>query len=150
MKHCYLAGPMTGIPYFNFPLFDSAAKRMRNLGWDIMSPAEMDSEELRAAALASPDGAPSALPTSTKWGDVLARDVQVIANDCDKILLLPDWSTSKGATLEAVVGLLVGCEFFLYIADNAVRVNDDGIRELLVLGASHRIDSLGGVQSYGN
>ena len=55
----YLAGPMSGIPQFNFPLFMKAAQELRDVHeLDIVSPAELDDEETKAAALASPDGAP--------------------------------------------------------------------------------------------
>jgi hypothetical protein len=37
----YIAGPMRGIPEFNFPAFDAAA-RGRAMGLEIISPAELD------------------------------------------------------------------------------------------------------------
>lgn len=149
-KKCYIAGPMTGIPHFNFPLFDKVAMQMRRNGWDIVSPAEMDAGPLREAALSSVDGSPSDLPRDTRWGDVLARDVRVIANDCDRIVLLPGWRTSKGATLEAVVGLLVGVQFYAYDDDGVVEIANSAVNVQLRIGTDHAIDSLGGVGSYGD
>ena len=55
-KKYYLGGKMSGIPQFNFPLFDRAAANLRNHGFDIVSPAELDDPETRKAALASVDG----------------------------------------------------------------------------------------------
>jgi hypothetical protein len=52
----YLAGPMTGIPAFNFPAFDLAAADLRAQGIDIVSPAELDDPETRRLNMASPDG----------------------------------------------------------------------------------------------
>jgi len=54
----YLAGPMTGLPQFNFPEFDRVAASLRSDGLNIISPAELDDSETRDAALSSPDGSP--------------------------------------------------------------------------------------------
>ena len=35
MKRIYIAGPMTGLPDFNYPAFNAAAARMRALGFEV-------------------------------------------------------------------------------------------------------------------
>lgn len=110
----YLAGPMTNIPQFNIPRFDQATADLRSRGYDIVSPAELDSAEVRAAALASATGAPEDVESIETWGDFLARDVKLIADECDGIVFLPNWQDSRGARLEAFVGLLCGREFMEY------------------------------------
>ena len=102
----YLAGPMTGIPQFNIPAFDAAAARLRAEGFDVVSPAELDDPATRAAALASPDGAPgSGSSNGETWGDFLARDVKLIADGgIEAIAVLPGWDRSRGARLETFVG----------------------------------------------
>ena len=110
----YLAGPMSGIPQFNFPLFYSAAATLRAAGYTIISPAELDDAEDKGAAMASPDGS---MATITKtWGDFLARDVKIVADQVQGIIFLPGWSKSRGAKLEAFTGLLCGHTFGLYTA----------------------------------
>lgn len=105
----YLAGPMTGIPQFNFPLFLETAERLRAQGYDIVSPAELDSDETKAAAMASPDGAVGSGTTNGEtWGDFLARDVKLVADEVDGIIALPGWEKSRGAVLETFVARLCG------------------------------------------
>jgi len=101
----YLAGPMTGLPQFNFPAFDAAAKMLRDAGHEVISPAELDDPETRKKALASPDGAPgSGSHDGETWGDFLARDIKLIADGTlDVIWVLPGWESSKGALLETFV-----------------------------------------------
>lgn len=114
MKY-YLAGPMTGIPQFNYPAFDKASALLRSQGFDIVSPAEMDDEKTRAAAMASVDGRPGSGSTNGEtWGDFLARDVKLIADQVGGIIFLDGWFKSKGARLEAFVGLLTGKQFAFY------------------------------------
>jgi hypothetical protein len=101
----YLAGPMSGIPQFNFPMFFRVGKRLREMGYDIVSPAEIDCKEDGDAALKSKDGDPK--EASRSWGDFLARDVKLLADGgITGIIFLPGWETSSGAKLEATVGLL--------------------------------------------
>jgi hypothetical protein len=106
----YLAGPMTGIPQFNFPLFYRVAGLLRQEGYLIVSPAELDDAEDAGAALQSATGDPKTAKRS--WGDFLARDVKILADGgITGIVFLPGWEKSRGARLEATVGLLLGFHF---------------------------------------
>lgn len=107
MEKVYVAGPMSGCPQFNFPAFNVAAFALRAVGYEVVSPAELDSETHRRAALASSDGNPAAYNAATgeTWGDLLARDVKLIADDgLDLIIVLEGWNRSRGARLETFVG----------------------------------------------
>ncbi len=117
----YIAGPMTGIPQFNVPLFDQATEELRNLGMKVTSPAELDSDAVREAALASSNGDLSDLDsTGETWGDMLARDVKMVADDLTGIILLNGWEKSRGARLEAFVGILCNIEFARYVPDQGI------------------------------
>lgn len=118
----YLCGPMSGVPQFNVPLFDRVTAELRARGMDVTSPAELDSPAVRAAALESVDGKPGAQGSvaNETWGDMLARDVKIIADELDGIILLPGWWRSRGARLEVFVGLLCDRQFM------RVCVADDG------------------------
>lgn len=116
----YLAGPMTHIPAFNFPAFDAAANRLREAGYDVVSPAELDDPVDRAAALASPDGSALSYGAGVKktWGEFLARDVKLLADGgIEAIAVLPGWEKSRGARLETFVGAaLHGMPVYAYDA----------------------------------
>jgi hypothetical protein len=119
-KPYYLAGPMTGFPQFNFPLFHDAASRLRAVGYSIVSPAEMDSPAVRAAAVASTTGKldDQGKIAGETWGEILARDVQVVADKVQGLIFLPEWSKSRGARLEAFTALLCGHKFGMYTGGN--------------------------------
>jgi len=109
----YLAGPMSGYAQFNFPAFYAATDDLRARGWDIVSPAELDDEQTKADAMASANGNPQ--DTKRTWGYFLARDVNIVSDQVDGIVFLPDWVRSRGAKLEAFVALLCkGHQFFQY------------------------------------
>lgn len=113
----YLAGPMTGIPQMNFPAFDAAAKDLRARGYEVVSPAELDSPVSRAAALAATDGDLSSYSRETgeTWGDLLARDVKIIADEgVEGIVVLPGWEKSRGARLETFVARLCDLPIYAY------------------------------------
>lgn len=115
-KKYYLAGPMTGVPFFNVPLFDEVTAHLRAAGMDIISPAELDSDELREIAMRSPTGqlGPNDKIAGASWGDLLARDVRIVADQIDGIIFLPRWWKSRGAKLEAFVGVLCSKEFHAF------------------------------------
>lgn len=110
---------MTGYPQFNFPLFKKAAAELRAEGMEIHSPNEADSPAVQAAALASKDGQLDAngKVAGETWGDILSKDVKIVADLVDGIVFLPNWQDSKGARLEAFVALLTGKHNFMMYED---------------------------------
>lgn len=138
MTRLYLAGPMTGLPQFNFPAFHEAATALRAAGYDIVSPAETDPPEVQAAALASTTGTLDANGKvgGETWGQILARDVQMIADTLDGIVFLPNWHKSRGAKLEAFVALLSGKHQFGYYVEGAAAdpvrwTSTDSVRQII-------------------
>ena len=90
----YLAGPMTGIPEHNFPLFNKEAARLRGLGWTVLNPAEFL-------------GGDKAL---TRHEYVQEDLKHLLRGDVEMVALLPYWWQSRGAFLEAYIGSLCGME----------------------------------------
>ena len=88
----YLAGKMSGIKDFNHPAFHAKAAELRAAGEDVINPAEFDAE-------IGPD---------QPWETYLRRDLILLAERCDKIVLLEGWEDSKGAQLERLVGEKLG------------------------------------------
>ena len=135
MTRYYLAGPMSGLPQFNLPLFDAAAAELRAAGHEIVSPAELDNETVRAACLRAFDG--KSTPETNgggTWGDFLSRDVKIVSDEVDGIVLLPGWFKSRGARLEVFVGLLTGkrfAEWAPFHSQRMVPVETDHIRTIL-------------------
>lgn len=123
MPRYYLAGPMSNIPQFNFPKFAAVADLLRDRGMLIVSPAELDEPADFDVSIASPDGDPEAHKRATgkSWADILARDVRIVSDQVDGIIFLEDWWRSRGAKLEAFVGLLQP-KFEFYRYDDATKL----------------------------
>jgi Domain of unknown function (DUF4406) len=113
----YVCGPMSGIAQFNFPAFHEAAKTLRGQGIEIISPAEEDEKHgIAQIAINSPDGRMDANGqiAGQTWGDMLARDVKIVADLVDGVAVLKNWERSKGAKLEVTVALLAGKNIYQY------------------------------------
>lgn len=116
----YLAGPMTGYKYFNFPAFDEAAGLLRGLGIECLNPAEVD----RSIGVTgeNEDG-------STGYGDAyhaaMRRDIPLVMR-CDGIVRLRGWEASRGARVEATVNEAVGGRVFdvVYDGDDMIGVEE--------------------------
>lgn len=91
----YLSGPMSDVIDFNIPLFQRAANILRERGFNIISPVEMDEAE----DVDTVDRA------RLSWAYFMGRDVSTIIRDCDGIIMLPDWPLSKGSRIEMFVAL---------------------------------------------
>jgi len=130
----YLAGPMTGIPQFNIPAFDEAADSLRSLGLEIVSPAERDTYETRKAALGSKSGDHADLSIAETYGDMLARDMKIIADEVDGIVFLPGWHESRGARTEAYIALAFNRKFAVYKDGTMLVIPKQAVKTWLVHG----------------
>ena len=84
----YIAGPMTGIPDCNYPLFNDVAEMLRLAEYEVINPAEVSAGQ------------------RAHYVDYLREDLRAML-DCDGVALLPDWEFSTGARNEVnVAGLL--------------------------------------------
>ena len=107
----YISGPMTGHRQFNIPFFDRVALKMRQLGYEVVNPVDSDPPEVKKAAVASETGNLGDISGLGSWGELMAKDIRIIADEVTGILLLPGWTSSRGAKLEAFVGLLTDKDF---------------------------------------
>ena len=110
----YLVGPMSHIAQLNFPAFEEAAKALREDGYVVVSPHELDDEAHRAKAWACKTGEMEDL--DQLWAECLARDLVTISTEgIDALVVLPDWQHSRGAALETFLGYrLFGLPVFAY------------------------------------
>lgn len=88
-QRAYIAGPMTGYVDLNFPAFHAAAAALRSAGLEVINPAEIN------------------VDPSTGWSACMRADIAQLVT-CDRIHLLPGWSTSRGASLEYHIGRALG------------------------------------------
>lgn len=115
-KVYYLAGPMSGIPQFNYPEFHRIASVLRDAGYQIESPAELDTPEQQKFAMESKNGDAGVFvrQTGITWGDTLAKDVKLVSDKVDGIIAMHNWYISRGARLEVFVATLVGKPVYVY------------------------------------
>lgn len=83
----YIAGPMTGLPEFNYPAFHAEAARLRTLGFHVENPAEN--------------------PEQPTWEAYMRQALRQMLT-CEAVAFLPGWAESRGALLERQVAQQVG------------------------------------------
>lgn len=119
MTQVYLAGPMTGIPAFNFPLFFAATEWLRNVkGWQVLSPAEKDLEKIPWDEMQKVPGFDTGdlklycEHSTFTMGNAMEWDLPAIL-DSDGIALLPGWEKSTGARWERIVAEALDRDIYL-------------------------------------
>lgn len=110
----YLAGPMTGIPHFNYPAFNAAAAKLRAEGCEVFNPAEYDVITY-GKDISNPDG--DAEKATAEHGfdrrAALKADLAWICDHADAIALLPGWDRSSGARAERALADALGLRAIL-------------------------------------
>lgn len=86
----YLSGPMTGLPGNNYPAFDRAAAELREMGYEVRSPAEL----APPTDWARRDGV-----NEPRWDDWM-RVALALMLQCDAVVMLDGWEQSRGACME--------------------------------------------------
>ena len=109
----YLAGPMRGIPEFNFPAFMAAAVKLRADGHEVFNPAERDNHRHGtdiSKGNATGDDNVAAAEHGFDLRVALAEDLNFICREADCVAMLLRWKTSRGARAEHAVALALGLE----------------------------------------
>jgi hypothetical protein len=90
MEKVYISGAITRLPGEEVTAkFGAAEKHLVAQGYEAVSPLK------------------NGIPYSTAWEAHIAMDI-ILLMGCEAIYLLPDWSLSKGATLEKAIAELTG------------------------------------------
>ena len=109
----YLAGPMRGIPEFNFPAFFRAAAQLERLGHEVFNPAAKDCEQY-GTDISKGNATGSEQQAAAQHGfnlrEALGVDLAWVCTHADGIALLPGWRNSKGATAEHATAVALGLE----------------------------------------
>ena len=98
-QRVYVAGPMTGLPDFNYPAFNAEAQRLRGLGYQVENPAEN--------------------PAQDTWQAYMRQAVAQLVT-CDLVALLPGWENSRGALIENGLAVSLGIPVVLAAEVHAV------------------------------
>lgn len=101
MSKMYLSGPMTKRPNYREE-FSAWEEVLREWGYDVFNPVYLSDYMI----------AKNGLTDSNAWDKkyrnlFLKEDVKSML-ECDEVLMLPDWKTSRGAKLEHKVAKLLG------------------------------------------
>ncbi len=86
-RKLYLAGPMSGYPEHNFPLFHQAARLLRAAGHEVFNPAENNDDGVVQSR-----------------AYYMRLDIPALLAS-EAVVLLPDWQQSRGANLEVWIAL---------------------------------------------
>ena len=90
-KKVFISGPMSGIKDFNKPEFDKAEQWLTQAGYSVFNPARMHFDD------------------AWTHEEIMRIDLTALAQ-CDYILMLDGWRTSKGATQEYLYAMTTGIE----------------------------------------
>lgn len=108
----YVAGPMRGIPEFNFPKFNRVTKALRAMGHEVFNPAERDIERHGGVDISKGNAAGDETVAVKEHGFslrvALGEDLAWICAEADAVALLPGWQRSKGAKAEKATAEALG------------------------------------------
>lgn len=96
----YIAGPMKGYEYYNFPAFDAARDEIIRRGHTPISPADLDREAgFDPYWDCLPDHDWGTLPPGFDFEACVTRDIAAVRR-ADTICMLSGWWESTGALAE--------------------------------------------------
>ena len=100
----YIAGPMTGLPEYNYTAFNVVAMGLRFSGHDVVNPVELGEKYGTADEINS---------DPVKLADLLLEELDALKT-CDAIYLLPGWQSSRGARNELKLALEKGLKIIVH------------------------------------
>lgn len=102
----YLAGKMRGLPSFGAEEFRKAARVLRERGFEVISPLEMDEDA--GIYVDGLTGFEDLEDQGFNIQSTLANDLRVVLMDVDAVVLLPGWQDSNGAIAEYATARAAG------------------------------------------
>ena len=112
----YLAGPMRGIPNFNFPAFHATAAALRAVGHEVFSPAERDIARHDGVDVSAANHAGDEAQATRDHGfslrDALAEDLEFICRHAEGVAMMPGWENSAGARAEHATAVALRLSIF--------------------------------------
>jgi len=124
LGYVYVAGPMRGKESFNFPAFHKAADVLREQGWTVFNPAEMD--EANGFDFTGLTGDEDVSSIGFSLREALAADLAFITERADAVAVLPGWENSTGARAEVATARALGIPVFDAFEGPARPIGDDG------------------------
>jgi hypothetical protein len=130
----YVAGPMRGIPEFNFPAFHQATAQLRADGHEVFNPAERDIEKTGVDISKGNETGDNGLAEAQhgfNLREALKDDLEFICLHADAVALLPGWENSKGAQAEIATARALGLKVFPFDAAElqSIRLGPESIHE---------------------
>jgi len=104
-KRIYIAGPMRGYKNYNFDAFDKAKAYLTNLGYLVISPADLD-RFYEGWENYPPE---NFFPSEEQAANFIKRDIDAIFT-CDAIYVLDGWENSKGSAVEIALAKFLNLE----------------------------------------
>lgn len=95
----YVAGPMSGLPEFNFPAFFAAQSMLEAQGWKVYNPAAKDSEAKLDPEAVKTGDALKAIAKGFDFREAFTWDMCRIIEG-NGIYMLKGWEHSPGAVAE--------------------------------------------------
>ena len=127
----YIASKMRGVPYYNFPAFDRAAALARQLGFDVISPAEIDRQKGFDPMTFDHSGAKTGtiplecFPKHSTLRQIVRRDLNAVMRS-QGVLVLDGWNDSVGATAEVALALFL--QLPIYRVTHGVNIKQIQVR----------------------
>lgn len=118
-RRIYVAGPMRGIPAFNYPKFNEAESFLATVGWQVFNPAKIGERF----------GTPEQINADPALLAQLLKTELDVVRSCHAIFLLRGWEKSAGAKQELAEAIKAGAE--VYLADDREQIVGDYIRSTL-------------------
>lgn len=143
-KVVYCAGRMRGLPYYGFPAFDEAKARLNRIGFDVLSPADMDRAEgfdpmseqfLKHVVPMSRDGKGgyepdwSRIPNSFNLAAAIERDNKAIDKSDGIYVIHEGIGESKGGMAEIERGMSKGKVIVYDTMDDEAILKELGVSE---------------------
>ena len=85
-RRVYISGPMSGYPGWNFAAFNDAASQLRELGYEVVNPVDINTD------------------VTMPWAECLKADLAAVL-ECTDVACLAGWELSRGAVFEVHVAM---------------------------------------------